>query len=68
MKRVYINIMGSLDQSVIDCVTASLVELLIRDVKVIHNPAVPDYALDPCRDQYYARAIVERLLHELPLD
>ena len=62
------NIMGSLDQSVIDGVTTSLVELLARDVKVVNNPALPDYALDSCRDQYYARAIIERLLHELPLD
>jgi archaemetzincin len=68
MKYVYMKIMGAIEQSIVYGAKASLIELLGRDVKLIQECELPTYACEPGRNQYYARAIIERLLHELPVD
>lgn len=68
MKHVYMKILGSIEQPVVHGVTAPLIKLLGRDVKVIQEIGSPQYAFEPGRDQYYAKAIIERLLRELPAD
>jgi archaemetzincin len=68
MNYVYLKIMGSFEQSLVREVIEPLIRLLGREVKVLHETGSPDYAFEPRRNQYYAKAIIERLLSRLPAD
>ena len=68
MSYIYIQTIGSLQDHVRDGLISTLGDLSQRKVKCVHTTNYPLHAFEPKRNQYYARKIIEALMHNLPAD
>lgn len=60
--------MGSIRDSLCSDLISKLSDTLQLPIELEHDSDYPNSAFEPKRNQYYARKIIETLLHDLPKD